>query len=156
MVDPHIGLVSFQQAFARGELDTQRGRIHPQLVMMLDDAGGGFRLTYAVVEGKTVKALAMYVMNGMSEGKPYFQVGYAVAEDARGQGFAQKVVQQSIDEITAGFKGKIPSFYIEAVVSISNLASKRVAEKLIGGEPEELTDNNSGEPAVRYTKLVGG
>ena len=97
----------------------------------------------------------MYVMNGLSEGKPYFQVGYAVAEDARGRGIAQKILRLSIDEMTAGFKQTIPSFYVEAVVSESNRASKRVAEKVIGGAPEAITDNHSGESAVRYTMTVG-
>lgn len=156
MVDPHDGLVSFQHAFLRGELDTQRGRVHPELFVLLDDTPGGFRLTYALATGKQVSAIAMYVLNGRDEEKPYFQVGYAVAEDARGQGIAQKLLRLSIDEMTAGFKQSFPSFYVEAVVSESNIASKRVAEKVIGGEPEAITDNHSGESAVRYTMTIGG
>jgi predicted GNAT family acetyltransferase len=155
MVDPYIGLVSYQQALSQGIVHPEPGRIHPELTLLVDDVPGGKRLTYAYADGLTVKATAIYVMNGRSGGKPYFQVGYAVAENFRGQGIAQKVLQLSISEITAGFKKLIPSFYIEAVVSKTNLPSLHIAQKVIGGSPEEITDQESGESALRFTMLVG-
>jgi hypothetical protein len=155
MVDPHIGLLSYQQALLQGAVHPEPGRVHPELTLFVDDVPTGKRLTYALHDGMTVKATAVYVMNGRSEGKPYFQVGYAVAENFRNQGIAQKILRLSIEEMSAGFKKVIPAFYVEAVVSKKNLASLRVAQKVIGGEPEEITDKESGEKAQRYTVLVG-
>jgi len=154
MVDPHIGLISYQQALLQGLIRPDACNIHPSLTVLMDDVPGGKRLTYAYVEGLIVKATAIYVMNGKSGNRPYFQVGYAVAEEFRGQGAAQRVLRMSIDEISACFSKVIPEFYIEAVVSMTNPASLHIAEKIIGGVPEEITDKESGEPALRYTMLV--
>lgn len=155
MVDPHLGLVSYQQALSQGLLHPKPGSIHSLLTVLMDDVPDGKRITYAYMDGEIVKATIVYVMNGSSDGKPYFQVGYAVAENFRNQGVAQKALQMSIDEMTAGFGRLIPSFFIEAVVSKSNTASLRIAQKIIGGQPDEITDKNSCEAALRYTMLVG-
>lgn len=53
----------------------------------------------------------------------------------------------------SGFRGH-PPFYVEAVVSDKNTPSLRVAEAVLGGEPESFKDSISGEPALRYAKLV--
>jgi len=126
------------------------------ITVLFDDVPGGKRLTYSLMDGLKIKATAVYVMNGTEGKMPYFQVGYAVAEDCRGQGVAQETLRASINEIGAGFRNSIPEFYIEAVVPKSNIASMHIAQKIIGGTPEEITDKESGELSVRYTMLVGG
>lgn len=155
MVDPHLGLVSYQQALLQGLIYPRPCTIHSALTIVVDDVPDGKRMTYAYMDGKVVKATVVYVMNGRSDDKPYFQVGYAVAEEFRNQGVAQKALRMSIEEMTAGFGRLIPSFFIETVISKSNVASLRIAEKIIGGAPEEITDKHSGEIALRYTMLVG-
>lgn len=62
------------------------------------------------MDGLKVKATAVYVMNGKEGQRPYFQVGYAVAEDCRGQGVAQETLGASISEMSAGFENIIPEF----------------------------------------------
>jgi hypothetical protein len=156
MVDPHIGLISYQQALLQRLIQPSRCKTHPELTVLFDDVPGGKRLTYALMDGLKIKATAVYVMNGTEGKMPYFQVGYAVAEDCRGQGVAQETLRASINEIGAGFRNSIPEFYIEAVVPKSNIASMHIAQKIIGGTPEEITDKESGELSVRYTMLVGG
>ena len=83
------------------------------------------------------------------------KVGYAVAEPFRKQGLGSRVVRMSVEELTEGFRKVIPAFYIEAVVSPTNLASLRIAETVIGGTREEIVDKHSGESAVRFTLGVG-
>lgn len=43
------------------------------------------------------------------------------------------------------------SFYVEAVVGKDNLASQRVASKIISDVPVAGTDSESGEPILAYT-----
>lgn len=156
MVDPHIGLISYQQALLQRLIQPSRCKSHPDLTVLIDDVPDGKRLTYALMDGLKVKGTAVYVMNGKDGDRPYFQVGYAVAEDCRAQGIAQETLRASIAEISSGFKNLIPEFYIEAVVPASNKASLHIARKIIAGTPEDITDKESGEQSVRHTMLVSG
>ena len=155
MVDPHIGLVSYQAALVQGLIHPIPCKLHRDLTVLFDDAPDGKRITYALMTGSTVKAMVIYTPNGSADEKPYFQVGYAVAKAFRMQGIAKRALQMSLEEITEGFRASIPSFYIEAVVSRSNTASLRIAEAVIGGLPEEIIDQHSGENSLRYTTSVG-
>lgn len=155
MVDPHIGLVSYQNALKQRLIQPSRCKLYNDLTVLLDDIQDGKRITYALMSGVTVKAIAIYTPNGSEGGKPCFQVGYAVAEAFRKQGIAKKVLAMSVDELTEGFKSLIPSFLIEAVISPENVASLKIAEVVIGGAPDEIVDKHSGEKALRYTMSVG-
>jgi len=154
MVDPHDGLVSYREALSKGLIRPQLGRAHAELTVLLDDAEGEKRLTYALMQDGEVLGIAIYVMNGYEYEKPCFQVGYAVFDKFRNQGVAKELLKMSLDELSSEFKDIFPSFHIEAVVSPSNVASKKVAEAIIGGTPDEITDKHSGENAHRYTKTV--
>ncbi|WP_351123587.1 hypothetical protein [Shewanella sp. T24-MNA-CIBAN-0130] len=73
----------------------------------------------------------------------------------RRQNLATEIVQKSIDEVKAEFQRKgISSFYVEAVVGIDNLASQKLANKLLSDKFEEITDDVSGENAYHYFCLV--
>lgn len=155
MVNPHIGLVSYQQALLQGLIHPRPCAVHKTLFVLFDDVPDGKRITYAMVQGTTVKATVVFAPNGYFDGKPCFQVGYAVAEPFRRQGLATQVVRMAIEELTEGFKKVIPAFHIEAVVSPSNLASLRVAETVVGGTRDQIVDKHSGESAIRFTVAVG-
>ena len=155
MVNPHLGLVSYQQALLQGLIHPRRCTVHKTLTVLMDDVPDGKRITYAMAEGTTVKVTVMYAPNGFFEGKPCFQVGYAVAESFRRQGLAARVLRMSVEELTEGFRNVIPAFYIEAVVSLSNPASLRIAETVIGGTRDQIVDKHSGESAIRFTAAVG-
>lgn len=155
MVDPHIGLVSYQQALLQGLIQPHLCKVHKALTVLFDDVPDGKRITYALVEGTTVKVTVVFAPNGLFQGKPCFQVGYAVAEPYRRQGLAAKVVRMSIEEFIEGFKKVIPAFYLEAVVSPTNVPSLRIAESVIGGTREQIVDKHSGESAIRFTVAVG-
>jgi len=61
-VDPYEALLSFQAAWAAGELRTQLGRIHEELVAHTDQVNGVPRLTYVTGEGEYVQALVEFIV----------------------------------------------------------------------------------------------
>lgn len=152
MADPSLALASFQEILAAGGLRLERGRIDPTVYLHVDDLQGQPRFTYVHLDGQTVSAFASFIPNGTFEGHPNLAVGYAVPERCRNQGRAKAILVAGIAEMQNGFRGH-PPFYIEAVVSVNNPASQKVAQEVLGGEPEPLVDNHSGEPALRYAKL---
>lgn len=60
----------------------------------------------------------------------------------------------SIDEMQNGFKDKLSDFYVEAIVSASNVPSQKVAARLISSSPKEVTDQYSGQAAYQYVRLI--
>lgn len=154
MTDPHVGLISFQEAFSDGRIQPTPCAKQPQLVILHDDAEGTSRLTYALIENGVVKAMAVYVNVEPINGVPCFGLGYAVAKPFRKQGLAYDIVEASIDEIGYGFRKHLPQFYVEAIVSVDNLASNKVALRLLNDKPDSITDKLSGEPAFHYIRLI--
>ncbi len=158
VVNPMDALKSFEPAFQRGELEMRRGQIHSDLLIHMDVPDGkNWRLTYAKTNGTTVRAITLISDAGPmdEDGLPVFQVGYAVPQHLRKRGLATSTTQAAIDEFTAGMKRNgVESFYLEAVVGVRNIASQKVAERVIGGGPKPITDENSGEPALQYLKKV--
>ena len=101
-----------------------------------------------------VKATVAFLPAEPLRGERCFQVGYAVAQPFRGQGIASDVLRKSIDEMRQGFKVHMKQFYIEAVVGTDNLASRRVAEKVLTKDFDEIADKASGLPAVQFVRLI--
>lgn len=151
MTDPTDALVSFQEALSSGRLRLERGRVDPTVYLHVDQAQGKPRFTYVHLDGKTVTAFVSFVPNGTFEDHPNLAAGYAVPEPYRNKGKAKAILASGIAEMQNGFRGH-PPFYVEAVVSEKNVASLKVAEAVLGGEPESIEDNISGEPALRYAK----
>jgi predicted GNAT family acetyltransferase len=154
MAYPYEGLLSFQQALQDGRISPSRCILYPDLLLLLDDADGQARMTYALVENGVVKATVVYLNADAYEGLPCFQVGYAVAESFRKQGIAADVLKRSIEEMRNGFKRHMKRFYIEAVVSEKNLASRKIAERILSSTPDKITDTHTGLPALQYFLLV--
>ncbi|AXK38523.1 N-acetyltransferase [Crenobacter cavernae] len=153
MADPHIGLLSYQQAHLNGKIAPVPCQIYEHLTMLLDDAEGEQRLTYALTENDTVKAIVVYVHSGYHNRIPCFQVGYAVAEPFRNQGIAKDVLEKSIEEMRWDL-GRHGPFYIEAVVGVSNVASQKVAAMVISATHESIIDHTAGQPALSYMHLI--
>ena len=114
MVDPHDALVSYQQAFTEGMISPAPGSLHRDLVVLMDDATGMRRITYALVEAGVVKATVFYFVMEPLHGVPCFHAGYAVAVPFRGQGLATSILAKSLEEMQHGFKRHMNKFYIGA------------------------------------------
>jgi RimJ/RimL family protein N-acetyltransferase len=155
MTDPSDALTSFQQALLDGDINLQPGELHADLFVHLDHPNGEPRLTYARVDRRKVIALAIMVGVEPVNGLPCFQAGVAVAEVYRGKGYAKSIVTAAIDELKNGLaRNKISSFYVEAVVSIDNEPSKKVAEATISPSSAAITDECSGLPALHYVRKI--
>jgi hypothetical protein len=156
MTDPFEGLVSFQQALLNGEIRLQRGKIHPDVFLHVDYPRGDVpRFTYVRLDGQEVTAFANMAPAGLVHDLPCFQVGVAVPEVYRGRGYAKGIVAAAIAELRNGLlRNNIRSFYVEAVVSVDNEPSKRVARSTISSTSTDITDEVSGLPALRYLRKI--
>ncbi|WP_186130643.1 GNAT family N-acetyltransferase [Burkholderia gladioli] len=152
MVDPHIGLLSYQDAFLKRTIAPVPTFYEKGLLVLMDGEGRDKRITNALVEGRTVKATVVFAYADPYEGELCFGVGYAVAEKFRGQGIATDMLDRCINDFRQGMK--MPAFYVEAIVDATNLASRRVCEKVLSTDAEPMIEELSGKPAFRYFKRV--
>lgn len=156
IVNPIDAMKTFEPALKRGELQVEPGRLDPSLIVHRDRPNGEMRISYVKMNGSTVSALAIIVPADPYEGLPVFQIGYAVPQHLRKRGLAKTIAQSAMDEFTSGMAGVgIRHFYFEAIVGVKNVGSQKVAAHVIGGEPKEINDKDSGEPALQYFKEVG-
>lgn len=158
MTDPHDGLISLQEAFAEGHIQSSPGKVDPSVQILLDYPTGDQsepRITYFTVEGNTVTASVTALPAEQEQGLPCFAFGYAVALPYRNQGRAKNLLLSAIAEMANGFRGtQIKAFYVEAIVGTGNLASQHVAAHGISPTPIAGTDKLSGEPALQYLRKV--
>lgn len=154
MPDLHGALVSFQAALQKGELALSKCAVHKDLQYMIDDAGGTPRITYARVIDGTVQAIVVFLPVEAYQKQKCMQVGYAVAPQFRKRGIAAETLKQSLVEIQNGFKNKMKSFFVEAVVSVDNIASKKIAERIISPEYKQIADKASGQPALQFFRRI--
>lgn len=156
MTDPSTALPSFQRALSRGSIKLERGRTYPELYIHVDTPDGRTpRLTFAIIEKGTVKALVQFVHAEPYKGMPCYAIGYAVPEAYRKQGIATGTVTKAISELWHGMKSKgTATFYVEALIDVENKASLRVAERTISETPIDAVDKHSGRPALQYFRLI--
>lgn len=155
MTDPMNSLKSFQRALANGEISPQKAELHEDLLVYLDHPSGTPRFTYALVKGKRVIAVAIFVPADPMDGYPCFNTGYAVDESHRSNGYGKDVTQKAFVELANGFRrAGIPHVYVEAIVSTSNEHSKRLASTLFSDNPSECRDGVSGQPALQYVRQL--
>lgn len=151
MTDPADALALYQRSFSNNELPLRPCELDKNLFVCIDAPNGKRRFSYIYCEGRTITALAMLVDDKPVDGLPCFHAGVAVAEEYRGKGLAKKILSASIAELRHGLgRNGITSFAIEAIVSVNNHASMRVAEATISKTPKAVKDIPSGEPALQY------
>ncbi len=94
MTDPSVGLSSFQKALLSGSIKPKRCAVRRELHYLRDRPTlDTIRMTYAMITGLQVKAMATYIKTEPNEGKQCFGVGYAVAVPFHGQGLAKATCQ---------------------------------------------------------------
>jgi hypothetical protein len=156
ITDPHNALLSFQKALLSGTIKPKRCKVRRELYYLRDKpTPDTLRMTYAMVAGRQVKALAIFMENEPYEGKRCFGIGYAVAVHHRGQGLAKAVVEASLEEFAMMLRKDlvVPGFFVEAIVDVNNAPSNRVAEQLFS-EPTSTRESESGLPAFHYIKRM--
>jgi hypothetical protein len=154
MTNPMDALISLQREVRSG-IEMQPGEKHPGLRVLVDRPNGHLRYTYARIEHGRVKAIVLLLMNDPVGELPHFSLGYAVPETYRNRGWATEIVKQSLEEMSLGLmRNRLPAYILDAVVGHGNIASQRVAAKIFGEAPLEIIDEESGEPALSYCKLI--
>lgn len=155
MTDPHDSLPSFQKALRDGELKVQVGALD-RIVHLDHPAPGVNRMTYARLDGRKVVGLVQMIPAEPFHGLPCFQAGVAVAKKYRRKGHAKSIFAAAVAELKHGLSrdAKIKSFYVEAIVSVDNEPSKRLAATTISQTPTKVTDELSGLPALQYLMKV--
>ena len=155
MTDPANALVSFQDAFSRGEIELLPGRLDPTLLMTIDAPNGVVRFTHVRVEEGTVVALVLFIEADRIDGVPCLQLGYAVHPAHRNRGRGKEIVEAAIAEMRHGLlRHDQKAFYLEAVVGTDNVPSQRIAALTLSPSPVERTDMVSGQPALQYLRKV--
>lgn len=153
--DVSSALKSFQQALIENAIQVQRGDLDRKMLVYMDQPNGETRLTYARVSGRTVVALIQFVSCDPYEGEPCFNVGWAVAEDFQGQGKAHEAVVAALKEMRNGFtRAGMKAFWVEAIVGEDNVASQRLAEKVLSSPIKRGADSFSGDLIVQYLRRV--
>lgn len=156
MTDPSNAMHSFQEELKSGRIKIQPGDIYPTLYFYGDNIGDRkFRLTYVTLENMIVTAFVNFVLCAPIEKIPCLQIGYAVPEAYRNQNRAKEAIRMAIIEAQHGLKrNAIATFYVEAIIGVHNIASQRVAEKVISDTPMSITDEFSGLPALQYLRKI--
>lgn len=155
--DVEGALESFQKALAANAIAVQRCDLDRDMVVHMDRPNGEIRLSYARMAGHTVVAIVQFIPCDPVEGEPCFNVGWAVAEAYRGQGRAHGVVSAAIKEMQNGFnRAGRNAFWVEAIVGEDNIASQRLAEKLLSAPVQKAIDSYSGDPIVQYLRRIDG
>lgn len=155
MTDPMEALRHLQVALDAREVELQPCKLYPEIKVLLDHPNGTARFTYALLDGTKVQAVALFAMADPIEGVPCFNIGYAVAEQLRGNGIASSLLERAVKEMAHGFsRTPMKTFYIEAIVSTLNEPSNKIAEKLVSATREEGSDAFSGEAVYQYVRKV--
>lgn len=155
MIDPMVALESLQEAIVDKTVTLSPCELHSDIQVLIDRPNNDLRITYAKIEKNIVQAIALIISTEPVDGIPCFQVGYAVKESMRNQGLGSKITQQGLDELTNGLaRNRINEFYIEAIVSVDNMHSIKIANKVISGTPKPCNDGNTNEPALQYFKKI--
>lgn len=144
-----VAFKEFQKALRNNLIKTDNGTIHNDLQVYADRPEGNIRFTYALMATATkIKSSCVAVNTDAYKGKPCFDIGITTSEEFRRNGFAQEVLEKSIDELKQGLaRNGIPEFYLELKVDKDNIASHSLCKKI----SDETKNNGS---STTYMKLV--
>jgi hypothetical protein len=155
MTDPSDALALYQEAFAADSIPLQAGTLDHDLFVAVDQPGGHVRFSYMRVDGKRLSVLVMFAQNGLVDGQPCFNIGYAVAETYRGQRRATETLIAALAGLQHGLtRAGIPEIHIEAVIGVDHAISQKVAGAVFVDPPTEIVDSASGLPALHYIRRI--
>lgn len=147
-------LASFQQALDAGHIRLQPGALDPALHVYMDRPNGEVRLTYVRLDGRTVTAMIQFMPTDEVEGEPCFSVGWAVPAKFQGRGRSGEAFLAALKELRHGMSRHMTAFWIEGVVGADNIASQRMAEKVISAPTKTGIDKFADVPIVQYLRRV--
>jgi hypothetical protein len=157
IIDPSVVLPSFQQAMDAGAIKVQACALDKTLLHHFDVPNGEPRITYVRLnEAKQVTVLVQFLTAQPYQGEPCFDTAWAVPVKFRGAGRAREAFLAAVKELRHGLmsaqRGK--AFYVEAVVGVDNVASRRTAEEAFRNPGIPGIDSNSGEPILQFVRRI--
>lgn len=155
MPDLENALSSFDEALKAGDISVHPGELDPNIFLHFDRPNGEPRLTYVRLKDKSVTALISFIQEQPVEGTLCWSVGWAVPKELRGQGRAGDAFLAALRELRHGLvRNGVKEFYIEAIVEDVNMASHRVAEKVVSSAVKRDVDRDAGVPVIQYLRKV--
>lgn len=155
MADPMSALLSFQKEVSAG-MSTVASNGSPNIRVFRDELNEKTRFSYARIVHGQVRSLVMFVSGGVKNDVPCFDVGYAVATQFRGLGYAKEIVEQGVKELSVGLRQAtgLSEFWLVAVIGMENFASQSVAKSTLSNTFEQVVDEFSGLPALVFRRLI--
>lgn len=155
--DPSVVLPSFQQALDAGVIQIHPCTLDKSLFHHSDVANGEPRMTYVRLnEQKHLTVLIQFFQAQPYEGRKCFDVGWAVPPQFRGQGRAGEAFLAAVRELRHVFvarpRGDV--FYVEGIIGVDNMASRRTAEKVFATAGLHDVDKDAGVPIVQYVRRI--
>lgn len=149
------GLRQVSIAIKGRKISLQKGKIFNDIYLYGDNPNGVPRLTYVAfdpAESGEVIARCVILLDRQQHGIPIWQIDWAVLRSHQGRGYGKDITSKALSEFTNGMKGKFQSgLAIEAIVDDDNVASKKIASSLLGGE-EVLFNKETGRNVHSFLK----
>jgi hypothetical protein len=156
IIDPQDILDSFQHFLSQGHIWLQPSALDKDLHVHTDNPNGGARVTYVRLESKAVSAFFCFGPDASLDGTPCFNIVFATPPAFRGHGRAKDIVRAALAEMGNGFGRRgVASFYVQAIIGADNKAAQAVAAETLSDSPTPVTDDATGEPALRYLRKLG-
>ncbi|MBK7889295.1 MAG: GNAT family N-acetyltransferase [Bdellovibrionales bacterium] len=122
------GLLSLQQALNSG---LRVNKLDADYIEHLDEIPSGRRYCYAKVVAGEVQALATFGQEESINSVDCYSLNYAVSEKYRRRGLAVEIVNRGLEELKKHLRKSKKSFYVDAIVEMTNTPSIEVAKKTI-------------------------
>ncbi|MEP4921968.1 MAG: GNAT family N-acetyltransferase [Roseibium sp.] len=152
MMDSLTGL---NAALKAGAIKLQPTGTDPKVLLHADNPEGTPRLSFVRMKGAHATAIAVIVITEPLDNLPVIHIGCAVREDQRGKGLGRHVLTVALEDFRTSMATKgLTDYWIESLVEADNAASVAMTAKVLGIEPEEVTDDETGEPSFRFLKRV--
>lgn len=149
------GLRQVSIAIKNRKISLQKGNVFTDIYAYGDNPNGAPRLTYVAfdpAESGEVVARCVILFDRQQHGIPIWQIDWAVLRSCQGRGYGKDITSKALIEFTSGMKGKFQSgLAIEAVVDGDNVASRKIASSLLGGE-EILLNKETGRNVHSFLK----
>jgi GNAT superfamily N-acetyltransferase len=148
-------LTGINAALKVGAIRIQPTKTDPKVFLHADNPDGTPRLSFVRMKGAHATAIAVVVITEPLDGLPVIHIGCAVREDQRGKGLGRHVLTVALEDFRTSMTAKgLSEYWIESLVEADNAASVAMTSKVLGIEPEEVTDDDTGEPSFRFLKRV--
>ena len=154
MANPMVVLLSLQQSLNDGMPIDPTDLDANSYLTFYDEQPSGSRFSYAKVVDRQAQALSIFGVEERVANLDCFSVGYAVAEEHRGRGLSVEAVNKGLADLKRKFGRKMESFYLEAMIDVTNAPSLKTAEKIFSVPGVKTTDDESGTPALYFRKLI--